>query len=874
MTPMLRQYFDLKQQARGAVLFFRMGDFYEMFGDDAAEVAPKLQIVLTSREKGNNERIPFCGVPHHSVKNYWLRLLRMGYKVAIADQVEDPSVAKGLVRREITRFLTPACVDELESLDADQPNYLVAILEEPNKHIWSIVAADVSTADLRVGEAEDFEGVVRLLSRLQPKEVLARSFHHTKLQAALAQISMPHTALAEMPEAILRDAAKQKQIISKTLGKPIEKIPGVKHTGNTNVLVSALFEYLTNLYFNPERFLAAKPLHASDRIQLDAIVCRDLELFETSLRREADGSLFKEINRTLTPMGARALRYDLAHPYASESPIVRRNTCVSYLKDEPKLLQSWREILSGTGDLERLSTRIVAGSITPNELGVMRSSLRKLAEFANAQPKTSNAMPTPIHALITELTTAEATTRLLGTALIAEPGRPGHGNEIFAASYDKTLDQKNLLAHRGEERMLAYEEKLRAETGISSLKVKNHKSFGLLIEVTKTHAAKIPPTFIRKQTMVNGERFTTPELQTLDVELSQAFHEAIEREQQLYSDLVQKLREHRPALLKAANAIAQLDIIQAFAFKALQANFCKPAIAKDGTLQLIGCRHPVVEGFVGKHAYTPNDIVIKPDTKRILLTGPNMAGKSTIMRQTAIASLLHQVGSFVPATQANLPLFDQFFTRVGASDDLARGQSTFMVEMSEAAYILRQATAKSLVILDEVGRGTSTQDGVAIAAAILEDLVQRIDCYALFATHYHELVPFAHKLSGVKLMQTEAREEGEQVIFTHRLIDGASGGSFGLEVAKLAGLPPTTLSQAEKLLKEGLTHPAPSGERPAKSTDARVTLPKDLEQIMEIAARIQTLRIHRTTPLQALNMLNEMKSLLDNPAATELFIEQ
>lgn len=869
MTPMLRQYFDLKQQAPGSILFFRMGDFYEMFGDDAAEVAPKLQIVLTAREKGDNEKIPFCGVPHHSVKTYWLRLLRLGYKVAIADQVEDPATAKGLVRREITRFLTPACVDELESLEADQPNYLVALLEEPNKHIWSIVAADVSTGELRVGEAADVDGVMRVVARLRPKEILARSFHHTKLLSALAQISMQNVALAEMPEAVLRDATKQKQLLKATLGKPIDKLEGVRNPATVNVLLAGLFEFLTNLHFNPDRFMAAKPLHAGDRIQLDAIVCRDLELFETALRREAEGSLFKEICRTLTPMGARALRYDLAHPFVVAAPIAERNRSVDLLKNDATLLQKWREILGGIGDLERLATRVAARSINPLELGVVRNSIAAILDLQANMPKEFAKVSDILGAV-------KHVRKILDDALLSQPGKLGGGNEIFRAGFDKLLDSKNLLAHEGEERMLAYEEKLRTETGINSLKVRNHKSFGLLIEVTKTHSAKIPSSFIRKQTMVNGERFTTPELQQLDADLSQAQSVAIEREAQLYLELVQRLGDHRLVILQAAAAIAQLDVIQSFAFKALQSGYCKPAIAKDGTMRLLGCRHPVVEGFIGKHAYTPNDIIIEADSKRILLTGPNMAGKSTIMRQTAIAGILHQVGSFVPASQATMPLFDQFFTRVGASDDLARGQSTFMVEMCEAAHIMRHATAKSLVILDEVGRGTSTQDGVAIAAAILEDLVKRIDCYALFATHYHELVPFAQSLAGVRLMQTEVTEEGERIIFTHRLIDGASGSSFGLEVAKLAGLPGSTLQRAQNLLVQGLSKPTgKAAQAPAASaTQVPQGLPKDWARMLEISAQIQSVRIHRTTPLQALNMLNEMKSLLENPAASELFMEQ
>ncbi len=871
MTPMLRQYFDLKQQAQGAILFFRMGDFYEIFGDDAAEIAPKLQIVLTSREKGDAERLPFCGVPHHSVKTYWMRLLRLGYKVAIADQVEDPAIAKGLVRREITRFLTPACIDELDSLDADQPNYLVALLEDPKQHTWSILAADVSTGELRAGEAADLENAVRCVARLHPKEILAREFQHTKIANALAQVSSEKISLVAMPEAILRDGSKQTQHLKATIGKPLQSMDGVNNLISANTLIAAVLEYLQQIHYSPERFLAVKPLLLSDRIALDAVVCRDLELFETAMRREAEGSLLREINRTATPMGARTLRYDLAHPFATAERIKMRNIATGCLRADTTLLQNIRNLLANVGDLERLSTRLIAGSISPGELAVVRGSLRAIRDL-NQQltGKTTDKLSKTFGLQATTKQTTDIL-RMLDAALADSPGRLGSGNEVFRQGFDKILDDKNALAHAGETRMLAYEESLRQQTGISSLKVKNHKSFGLLIEVTKTHSAKIPAQFIRKQTMVNGERFTTPELQALDAELSQAQGRATEREAQLFSDLVVNAGQHRAALLAAASVVAELDIVQSFAFKSLQSNYCQPDIASDGTLELKSCRHPVVESFVGGHAYTANDITIRGDAKRILLTGPNMAGKSTVMRQIAIASILHQIGSFVPAKQARLPLFDQFFTRVGASDDLARGQSTFMVEMSEAAHILRHATSKSLVILDEVGRGTSTQDGVAIAAAILEDLSHRVDCYALFATHYHELVPLAQELPGVLLMQTEVREDTGRVVFTHRLIPGASGSSFGIEVAKLAGLPDATLRRANHLLMHGLGEPPkPSSERATSGGE----LPRNWQQLIDIAARLESVRIHKTTPLQALNMLNDMKSALENPAASELFLEQ
>ncbi|RZA23544.1 MAG: DNA mismatch repair protein MutS [Proteobacteria bacterium] len=885
LTPMLRQFYELKSRAQDAILFFRMGDFYEIFGDDAEEVAPLLDLMMTSRERGDKNRIPFCGVPHHAAKGYWLKLLKMGYSVAIADQVEDPATAKGLVKRDITQIMTPGCIDDPEALDSDRPNHLLAIYEEPKKKTWSLLVVDTSTGELKLGNIERSE-LDTWVQIYQPKEILARKFMHDELRDMARKVT-DKVSLATLPEAVLRDDAAQLKFLGEQFAvKELKALPCGAVTGGLELL-SASFQYLLGLKASVAQFLSVKSLREDDRMVLDETVRRDLELFETLRRRDAEGSLFREINQTRTPMGARLLRYDLARPYLAEAPIKERQDAVAELLLQPEeWLQDLRVRLKASADLDRLTTRVLSGKALAGDLHNIRQSLAvslQLEDFLRQINPNSRLLKS-----VTEkLRLAEEVYHLLNSALSDNPGALG-SLEVFVQGYDSGFDELCVLSRDGAAKIEEYEQSLKTLTGISSLKIREHKTYGLLIEVTKPNLSKVPPNFIRRQTMVNNERFMTIELEELDSVLSSASENAHARELELFLALMNRVMPHQEVLRAVSAEIANLDLIQSFAAKARSDHYVRPLPSDNGQLKLLGARHPVVERWVGRAAFMPNDLELTRKQSQMVITGPNMAGKSTVMRQTAIAAILHQIGSYVPAREAHLPIFDRVFTRVGAADDLSRGQSTFMVEMAEAASILRQATKKSLVILDEVGRGTSTEDGLAIASAILEYIAKSVKSYTLFATHYHELVGFCGELASVKLAQVEVLESSTGITFTHRLIEGASGSSFGLEVAKLAGVPDAVIESAKIHMA---SHASEARRGPVLDSPklAKKVSPPPLElsfalendrfsnatprALLTIQERLDRVNVLKTTPLQALAILDELKSVLEQRDQMGLFSE-
>lgn len=873
MTPMLQQYYGLKKTQPDAILFFRMGDFFEVFGEDAETVAPLLGIVLTSRERGDKNKIGFCGVPHHSARNYWMKLLGMNYKVAIADQVEEASQAKGLVKREIVKVLTPACLDELEGLDLFRSNYLLAAHEDPKSKTWATLLCDVSTGELRLGEVGSCDEVFQVIENYRPKELLLRKFFHKRFSSFLQSAEgLSDVLLSELDESVLADKAQQRELLEEVFQKSLSTDKAFQSVKSSSALLASVLNYLKSLHFKVGHFRNLKPLFEPDTVSLDSSVVRDLELLETVRGQRKKGSLFHAICHVLTPMGARLLRHSLVNLMVKKEKILERQEKVeSFVSLGQEAILSLRSRLEGCGDLERLGTRVASGNIRPYELAKISESLEKVFDVSSSLQKLGTEVGLGFSK---NLEKCEGALSLLQKSLVENPSQLGGDFCVFKPGYDSRLDELLEFFRGGEEKILEYQASLRERTGITNLKIKPHKTYGLLIEVSKANLKKVPEDFIRRQTMVNCDRFATEEIKDLDEALSSARDEAIHRECQIFEDLLCQLHREHNVLSQVSESLAELDLVLSFAWLALKESYGKPIFTDEDKLELIQARHPVVEQFIGSSQFVANDIRMDASSRVLLITGPNMAGKSTIMRQTALVGLLAQMGAYVPCERATLPVFDNLYTRVGASDDLSRGLSTFMVEMKEAAHILRNASEKSLVILDEVGRGTSTEDGLSLAHGILDYIANRVGCWTLFATHYHELAKPSSVYKNVKLVHTKVTQKSETVHFTHELVEGSSGSSYGLEVAKIAGVPEEVIHFAQSLIKGKEAknlHPVPASTKVSQTPKApSLPLKVDLRS-QEILTRLEQLNINRTTPVQALNILNDLVVISQSTPSQSLF---
>ena len=858
VTPMMAQYLEIKARAEDAIVFFRMGDFFEIFGEDALVTAPLLGLTLTAREKGDQTKIPFCGVPHHSARAYWLKLLHQGFKVAIADQVEDAAEAKGLVKRDIVRIYTPGSIDELEALTDKAPNYLIALFEDPSTREVAFLACELSTGDLRLGLMEGEDAILPLVQKFAPKEIVTRRFYQESLQKLVAPYLLDaKVSFGVLPEKALREGGARHALLERFVleGRSRAEV----------FLLNGFFHYLDDLKVSPTQLTRIKPLTQQKTMNWDETARRDLEVFETQRRRTREGSLFHEIDRTYTAMGGRLFYHNLLEPSTDPQWIRHRQDVVKEFLSAPSCLSAVGDKLKKLADIERLFTRVLSRRTSPQELAKIRSALQKaealaseLKEFGHLRCQKERE----------QLLLAKDVCVRLEKDLLPEPTGLGEGFQVFQEGVDEEFDRLRELASGGEEKLREYEQRLRDETGILSLKIKQHKSYGLLIEVTKTNLKKVPASFVRRQTMVNNERFVTDELIELEDNLQEAAAKASAYESALMEALLDFLAPYQAQIAAVAQAIAFWDVTQGFARLALEKKYTCPQLSEKGEVVLRANRHPVVEGIVGRDQFMPNDIYLGHDKRSLLITGPNMAGKSTVMRQVALSALLHQVGSFVPAAEARLPLFDRIFTRVGASDDLARGQSTFMVEMSEAAVILKEASADSLVILDEVGRGTSSEDGLALAYSILFELAERIGAYCLFATHYHEMIPSVASLRRVGMVQTEAIP-GEQIKFTHRLIEGYASSSFGVEVARLAGIPESVLERAQSFIVDSSAREA-SPVAPKKEEGESLSA-REARRLGVMLEKLERVNLNRMTPLQALQWLHEMQSSMDQVDEAPLF---
>ncbi|WP_121550586.1 DNA mismatch repair protein MutS [Mesotoga sp. BH458_6_3_2_1] len=778
MTPMMKQYLEVKNSYKDCLVLFRLGDFYETFLDDAKLVSKELQIVLTSRNG-----VPMAGVPYHSINGYLKKLVTAGYKVAICEQTEDPAFAKGLVKREVTRVVTPGTIVEDELLPESENNYIIAVGEADE--LFIMATADVSTGEVALSAADDLESMKDFIAATGPSQILLRE----SLKALKREISEITFAMIEIVEdwhfALSSGINYVKEFYS------IASIDHLELNNKEIEVLGALFKYLETINFGPMKHLSLpRVIRKSDSMQLDASTIENLNLF----RLERKGSLFEILDETITGMGRRRLRQWLLSPLTDREKIEERLDAVQTFYSDRHLLDELREYFENVFDIERITTRLSTDKTTPRDLQSLRTSLAALPLI-----KELISTEASFERLNDRLELFPEELALLQRSIMDEPSAAVGDGKVIREGFDHELDSLRDLLEHSVEKMKAIEAAEKKSTGISSLKVKFNKVFGYFLEVPKSQTDKVPQNYTRKQTLVNSERYITEELKEFEDKILSANDKIQILERALFLDVCSRLLNSLQRLKAVSKVLSEIDSLQSLAAVARKNNYSRPRFSNDGKVKISNSRHPIVERFVSD--FTPNDVSLSRSENFFIVTGPNMSGKSTFIRQVALLSIMAQVGSFVPADEALLSIHDRVFTRIGARDELASGKSTFLVEMMETATILSKATEDSLVILDEVGRGTSTFDGISIAWAVSEFIYEAVGCHTIFATHFTELTELSNMYPGIKNKTVRIIETDSGIVFLHKVIDGVANSSHGIEVAKLAGVPETVLSRAKEILK-------------------------------------------------------------------------
>ncbi|MDF3071362.1 MAG: mutS [Polyangiaceae bacterium] len=860
-TPVMQQHAAAKRAYPHAIVFFRMGDFYEMFGDDAVLGAKLLELTLTARNRGKPDEIPMAGVPHHAAHGYISRLLELGQQIAICEQMADPSKIKGIVPREVVRVITPGLVTATDQLAPSTNNYLCAV--ELTTSVVGVALYDLSTGELQAGSLPNVARLLGELGRAAPKELLlgaaegaddarasalaaARSLSRLVLREDTPLTSVEEAkALSELPE----DESKLGPEVKRAVARALRFAQSCLPRGRLPVRRVARFE-------------------PSSTLLIERVAQLHLELTE-SVSGNKQATLLGAIDATCSPAGARLLRRRLLAPLVDVAQIRRRHDQVELFVVHARLRESLRTALSDLGDLERLSVRASLGEANPRDLGGLRDGLAAAARSARvlldvADPELREVLGLSGEALDTVPELAEE----LAGALVERPSPLAKQGEIFRPEFDAELKELDGLRISGTERMVALEERLRQSSGISTLRIRYTRVFGWYIEVSRGKSGSVPPEFRRKQTVASGERYTLPEVDELADKIAHAEERHRERELALLSELVARAGTAAARIAALSEHLAAWDVSAALADVAHRHDYVRPKVDDSEVLSLRDARHPVVERLSARGKFVPNDVELDLSGERLwLVTGPNMAGKSTLLRQVALCTILAQMGSFVPARAARIGVVDRVLSRVGASDNLSAGESTFMVEMRETAEILRTATRRSLVILDEIGRGTSTFDGLSIAWAVAEYLDEVVGCRALFATHYHELTNLAEQSKNIGSYSVSAREQNDDVVFLHRLVRGAANRSYGVAVAKLAGLPEPVLARARGLLAALERNDEAAPERRAKASKApQLSLfgerSAESRNQVELIETLRALDLNRLTGLEALSLLERLKSKL------------
>ncbi len=861
-TPMMQQYLEIKAQNPDAILFYRLGDFYEMFFDDAKTASQELELVLTGRDCGMEERAPMCGVPFHSCESYIARLVAKGYKIAICEQTEDPAQAKGLVRREVVRIITPGTVIESSMLEEGKNNYLCVICRQESE--VGIGFADCSTGELYATVVNGDDVTTRVLNelgRFRPSEILMNDAcrHDTVLSSFVrTRLLLPEQYLPEERF----DTAVASQTILSLFGVSLLSELGMADMPSAVSAVGCLLSYLQETQMTGlERIHRPEIYSDVQYMQLDLTARRNLELLETMRNKEKRGSLLGVLDRTRTAMGKRLIRTWIERPLINPVPISRRHNAVDELVHNTVLRSEVRELLGSIYDLERIMTRVVYGSANAKELRSLCQTICHLQPIKELLGGAQCAMLTDIEKTMDPL---DDVRDLIDRAIVDEPPFSVREGGMIREGYNAEIDQLNYEMTDGKGIIARVEAAEKERTGIKTLKVKYNRVFGYYIEVTKSFLDQVPDHYIRKQTTANSERYITQELKELEARVLGAKDRVVALEYQLFCEVREYIAKQLHRIQFTAQAVARLDVLCSFADVAVRHQYTRPLVDTSGVIQIKNGRHPVVESLQDT-PFVPNDTLLDGGENRVaVITGPNMAGKSTFMRQTALIVLMAQIGCFVPAETATIGVVDSIFTRVGASDDLASGQSTFMLEMSEVASILRSATANSLIVFDEIGRGTSTYDGMSIARAVLEYVTdkKKIGAKTLFATHYHELTVMEEELAGIKNYNIAAKKRGDDITFLRRTVRGPAADSYGIEVAKLAGIPDTVVQRAKDILRtldeDGAVMPLHTKERFDSSADEvgqLSLLPMAQNNVVE---RLRAIDVNTLTPIEALQTLYEL----------------
>lgn len=856
---MIRQYMKIKREYPDTILFFRLGDFYEMFFEDANIASKILGIALTSRNKSEKNSVPLCGVPYHSVEPYLAKLLEHGHKVAICEQVEDPKLAKGIVERRVTKILTPGVILDPEKLDSKSNNFLASLYFDGKT--YGLAYTDISTGQFKTASFSTLDDLTEELSNLEPKEVLLpEEFHQS--EELVSFFSRTWNPLITRFDSWVWELDRAKEILKDMLSSQTLEAFGLEDHPGLIIACGAVVHYLRETQIEDMPPLDAPTYYeTADYLLVDESTKRNLELLRTIRGESKRGSLLWVLDETLTAMGGRLLKQWINYPLVDSRKIGERLDAVEELKGKPGLRRKLRTILKEISDIERLIARISTNSAKPRDLGALRDSSYFISDIKRVLKDFTAPFILEIDLGLDDLNDVRG---LLEKALVAEPPLSSREGGIIRDGFSMELDELRLIKRDGKKWIAELEAKEKESNRINSLKIGYNRVFGYYIEVTKPNLHLVPDTYIRKQTLINAERFITPQLKEYEEKILGAEDRIVEIEKELFEEIRKRVANESDRVRRTASLIAELDVLSSLSEVADKYNYIKPQISDTGIIALKESRHPVVERMDLGERFVPNDIKLDLEENQFLIiTGPNMAGKSTLIRQVALIVLMAQMGSFVPAKEAKVGIVDKIFTRVGASDSLARGQSTFMVEMVETAYIIRHATSRSMVILDEIGRGTSTFDGMSIAWAVAEFL-HDLGCRTLFATHYHELAQLAISKRRVKNYNVFVKEDSGKIVFLRKFIPGAASHSYGIQVAKLAGVPEKVLRVAQRVLsklEKAQSKLGGSIRGGQLGLFEKVEEKEGLEE-NEILEEIKELDPQSMSPLQALSKLMDIREKL------------